>query len=168
MGMESDLGQEFLRSIEQVGEDAQTIHWASGFDQDGYAEWIKNEDAAMMFEDIYAVKEALKALVESKMAMVNGHLGKAVLKNKHAAKILEMFFADMGVENWDQLMLKLHKMGMKLAEKMHKCKKMQRLFKDLGRLIDMAERTKEIFDMPAKMTSRPGGKSTTSNHGCEP
>merc|ERR1719337_680036 len=83
--MKSDLGQNLLSSLEHVAEDAQTVHWASGFDQDGYAEWIKNEDLAMMFEDVYAVKEALKALVESKMAMVNGHLGKAVLKNKHAA-----------------------------------------------------------------------------------
>merc|ERR1719453_945655 len=68
--MESDMGQEFLRSLEQVGEDATTVHWASGFDQDGYKEWIKNEDLAMMFEDVYAVKEAFKKLVESKMAMV--------------------------------------------------------------------------------------------------
>ena len=28
----------------------------------------------MMFEDVYAVKEAFKKLVESKMAMVNGHI----------------------------------------------------------------------------------------------
>merc|ERR1719163_1306719 len=73
--MESDLGQEFLRSLEQVGQDAKTVHWAAGFDQDGYGEWIKNEDLAMMFEDLYAVKEALKALVTSKMAVVNGKLG---------------------------------------------------------------------------------------------
>merc|ERR1719453_1398551 len=104
--MESDMGQEFLRSLEQVGEDATTVHWASGFDQDGYKEWIKNEDLAMMFEE------------------------------------------DMGVENHDQLMAKLHKMGMKIAMKMHKCKKMQKLFKALERLIVMAERTKEVFDMP--------------------
>ena len=148
--MKSELGQQFFESLEHVAEDAQTVHWAAGFDQDGYAEWIKNEDLAMMFEDVYAVKEALKALVESKMAMMNGKLGKATLKNEHFQKIVQMFFEDMGVENWDQLQLKLHKMGMMMAKKMGECKKTQRLFKDLCRLIDMAERTKEIFDMPSK------------------
>ena len=148
--MESDLGQEFLRSLEQVGQDAKTVHWAAGFDQDGYGEWIKNEDLAMMFEDLYAVKEALKALVTSKMAVVNGKLGEKALQNKHMKKMVEMFFEDMGVENWDQLVMKLQKMGMKIAEKMMKCEKTQRLFRDVKRLIDLAERTKEIFDMPKK------------------
>merc|ERR1711998_553553 len=144
------MGQEFLRSLEQVGEDATTVHWASGFDQDGYKEWIKNEDLAMMFEDVYAVKEAFKKLVVSKMAMVNGKLGGAVFKNKHFKKIVEMFYEDMGVENHDQLMAKLTKIGMKIAKKIHECPKMQKLFKEMCRLIQMAEKTKEIFDMPQK------------------
>merc|ERR1719446_962343 len=55
---ESDLGQEFLRSIEQVEEDFQTAEWRAGFTNKGYEEWIKNEDAAELFEDVYAIKEA--------------------------------------------------------------------------------------------------------------
>merc|ERR1712054_526804 len=109
-----------------------------------------NDDLRMMFEDVYAVKEAFKALVESKMALVNGKLGEKVFQNKHFKNIVEMFYKDMGVENHDQLMAKLGKMGMKIAEKMHNCKKTQRLFKAVRRLVVMAERTKEIFDMPEK------------------
>jgi hypothetical protein len=148
--MESGNGQGLKRAFRHLAEDAMSSHWAEGIDQDGFARWIKNEDAARLFEDVYAIKEAFKKLVTSKMAMKNHHLGAATLRNKHFKKIVEMFYEDMGVENHDQLMAKLQKMGMKIAMKMHKCKKMQKLFKALERLIVMAERTKEIFDMPAK------------------
>lgn len=147
---ESDLGQEFARSIEQVGEDFMTAEWFDGFTNKGYERSIKNEDAALLFEDVYAIKEAFKALVESKMAFVNGKLGEASLKNPHFRKIVEMFMEDMGVENGDQLEAKLSKIGMKIAEKMGKCKKLQRLFKDIGRLIQVVERNKEVFDLPQK------------------
>lgn len=104
----------------------------------------------MMFEDVYAVKEALKKLIMSKMAEKNGKLGMATFDDEHFKNIVQMFFDDMGVENWDQLELKLHKIGMKIAKKMEKCKKMQRLFRHVGRLIDTAERTKTLFDLPDK------------------
>merc|ERR1711918_55112 len=107
------------------------------------------------------------ALVTSKMATINEKLGEATLKNKHFKKIVEMFYEDMGVENHDQLMAKMTKIGMKIAKKIHECPKMQKLFKEMCRLIQMAEKTKEIFDIHKKLTSRPGGMSTTSNHGCE-
>ena len=73
--MNSKQGVNFVESLRHLGEDAQMSHWAMGFDQDGYAEWIKNEDAAMLFEDVYAIKEAFKALITSKMAMENKKLG---------------------------------------------------------------------------------------------
>jgi hypothetical protein len=38
-------------------------------DQDGWAEWIKNKDAARLFEDAYAIKEAFKTFITSKMAL---------------------------------------------------------------------------------------------------
>merc|ERR1719224_394342 len=147
---ESDLGQEFLRSIEQVEEDMQQAEWRAGFTNKGYEEWIKNEDAAELFEDVYAVKEAFKALVTSKMATINGKLGEATLKNNHFKLIVEWFYKDMGVKNHDELMAKMTKIGMKIAKKIHECPKMQKLFKEMCRLIQMAEKTKEIFDMPQK------------------
>eukprot|EP00493_Phyllostaurus_siculus_P003470 UN03485 len=127
---ESDLGQEFLRSIEQVEEDMQQAEWRAGFTNKGYEEWIKNEDAAELFEDVYAVKEAFKALVTSKMATINGKLGEATLKNKHFKLIVEWFYEDMGVKNHDELMAKMTKIGMKIAKKIHECPKMQKLFKE--------------------------------------
>lgn len=148
--MSSKFGQRIMKALRETAKDAQTVHWAEGMDQDGYAKWIKNEDAAMMFEDVYEIKEALKALVESKMAMVNGKLGEATLNDKNFAKIVELFFQDMGVKNMDELVAKLEKMGEKAMRKMHKCKKMQRLFRQITRLIEMAERTKEVFDLPSE------------------
>jgi len=148
--MESDKGQELVRSIQQVGEDMQTAEWFDGFTNKGYERSINNDDAALLFEDVYAVKEALKALIESKMAFVNGKLGEASFKNKHFRNIVQMFYKDMGVENSDQLQAKLAKIGMKIGEKMANCKKLQRLFKDLKRLMIMAKRTCEYFDMPSR------------------
>ena len=148
--MKSKYGQRMMSAIMKTGEDAMKVHWTDGMDQDGYAKWIDNKDAAMMFEDVYEIKEALKALVESKMAMVNGKLGEATLNDKNFHKIVELFFQDMEVKNMDELIAKLNKMGMEAAKKMHKCKKMQRLFRQIGRLVDMAERTKEVFDLPSE------------------
>merc|ERR1711988_2013267 len=133
-----------------VEEDMGMIHWAAGFDQDGYAEWINNDDLADLIDDVYAVKEAFKKLVESKEAMVNHHIGKATLKNKHFRKIVEMFFDDMGVESWEELHEKLEHMAMAVAKKVSECPKAQKLFKQVMRLVKMAERTQEIFDMPKK------------------
>merc|ERR1712070_101647 len=125
--MESEYGENLLRALRHTGEDAMTVHWASGFDQDGYAEWIKNEDLAMMFEDVYEIKEAFKAIVESQMAAVNSELGMKVLTNEHARKLEAMFFEDLGVDSWEGVQMKLHKLGMKIAKKMSECPKMQKL-----------------------------------------
>jgi hypothetical protein len=146
----SEMGRDFADSLHVVEEDLSQIHWAAGFDQDGYKEWIKNEDLAMLLEDVYQVKEAFKALVTSKMAMVNGHIGKAVFKNKHFKKIVELFFEDMGVDSWEELEVKLHDMAMRAAAKMEKCPKAQKLFKQVKRLMKMAIRTREVFDMPSE------------------
>merc|ERR1711907_257757 len=150
MIMDSELGQRLRTAIRHTGEDAMHVHWAAGFDQDGYAEWIKNEDLAMMFEDVYEIKEAFKAIVESQMAAANNELGMALLTNEHARKLEAMFFEDMGVDSWDGVQMKLLQLGMKIAKKMSECPKMQKLFKQVCRLIEMAERTKEVFDMPAQ------------------
>lgn len=142
--------QDLGTAMRTVEEDMGMIHWAAGFDQDGYAEWINNEDLADLLDDVYAVKEAFKKLIESKEAMVNHHIGKATLNNKHFRKIVEMFFDDMGVESWEELGEKLEKMAMKAAKKMSECPKMQKLFKQIMRLVKMAERTQEIFDVPSE------------------
>ena len=94
------------------------------------------------------IKEAFKAIVESQMGAANSELGMAVLTNEHARKLEAMFFEDLGVDSWDGVQMKLHQLGMKIAKKMSECPKMQKLFKQVCRLIEMAERTKEVFDMP--------------------
>merc|ERR1711934_803816 len=103
----SKMGKAFHDSIRHVGETAMQAHWAAGWDQDGYGEWMKNEDAASLFEDLYAVKEAFKTLVESKMAHKNAELGKETLKDAAFMKIQAMFFKDMGVESWEGVLMKL-------------------------------------------------------------
>merc|ERR1719488_380189 len=92
-----------MKAVMHTWDDAQKVHWASGWNQDGFGEWIKNEDLAMMFEDVYAIKEALKALVTSKMAMEDQKLGMAAITNPEAHKLQAMFFKDVGVKSWGEL-----------------------------------------------------------------
>merc|ERR1712060_219213 len=146
--MKSKKGQALMREIRHTWEDAQHVHWAAGFDQDGYAEWIKNEDVKMMFEDIYAIKEALKALVESPMLKKNMELGMTALGNPHFQKMQAMFFEDLGIKSWDELEAKLYKIGYQIYGKMKKCPKLKKLFRQVMRLVELAERSKEVFDMP--------------------
>lgn len=138
------------RAFRILAEDAMSAHWREGINQDGFERWIKNQDATKLFEDLYEIKEAIKGLVESKMAMVNGKLGEATLKNKHFRNVVRMFMHDMKVKNMDELAMKLKMIGMHIVKKMGSCPKMQRLARQVSRLVQMAERSKEVFDMDQK------------------
>ena len=77
--MKSGPGKRLIKAIEHTAHDFGKVHWAAYFDGHGFNEWIKNEDLAMMFEDVYEIKESLKALVQTKMAMERHHLGSKAL-----------------------------------------------------------------------------------------
>lgn len=146
----SKYGQRIGHAFRVLAEDAMTSHWREGINQNGYEKWIKNEDATKLFEDLYEIKEAFKALITSKMATVNGKLGEATLKNQHFKNVVRMFMKDMGVKNMEELAMKLKMVGMHILKEMASCPKMQRLGKQVVRLAIMAERSKEVFDFDQK------------------
>jgi len=61
-----------------------------------------------------------------------------------------MLFRDLGVKNWEGVCMRLQQLARAIARKMHQCPKMRKLFRQVGRFIQMAERSKEEFDMPSK------------------
>jgi hypothetical protein len=99
------------KEMAEVWEDAVTMtkekKWGKAMTKDGAVEWVNNAAAADLLEDIYDVKEALKALIESKMAKVNNKLGMKTLENAHFQKIWAMFQEDEDFKGLDGMMKKL-------------------------------------------------------------
>lgn len=106
----------------EVYNDFDGIHWRANFNEAGdYEEWVNNEDVADLLEDIYQVKEKLKALTETKMQARNMELGWATLGDAHAKNLYAMFMKDMGVKNCEELKMKLMGMMMKVEREMRNC-----------------------------------------------
>ena len=146
----SKEGQAIMHAGEVVLGDFENMHWREGFSNRGYEKWVKNEDLADLLEDIYAVKEALKALTETKMHAKSMELGMATLDDPHFKKMHAMLLKDFGVKNCDQLLNKLKGIAMKLAKRLEGKKEVRTLMRKVERLIDNAERLKKTFDMPDK------------------
>jgi hypothetical protein len=99
------------KEMAEVWEDAVTMtkekKWGKAMTKDGVYEWVDNAAAADLLEDIYDVKEALKALIESKMTKINMKLGEKTLENDHFQKIWAMFQEDEDFKGLDGMMKKL-------------------------------------------------------------
>lgn len=113
----SHLGERLGDAFEDLKDDWMTTEWFSGFTHDGYEEAIRVQDFKMLFEDVYEIKEAFKALVTSRMAKVNGKLGKAALRDPAFKKIQAQFFEDMGVDSWEGVKDKIQGCIMKMVQR---------------------------------------------------
>jgi len=140
----SHLGERLGDAFEDLEDDWKASEWMSGLTHEGYEEAIRVSDFKTLFEDVYEIKEAFKALIESKMSAKNAKLGMAALRDPAFKKIQAQFFEDMGVKSWAEVKQKvqgcIHKMVMKCMS--GKCPKLERIVHSLERLIKYAEKTK--------------------------
>lgn len=72
-----------------------------------YVERVNNDFARQVLEDLYQVKEALKALSETKMALKHQALGMKVLETPEIAKMRNMLMKDLHVKSCEELKMKL-------------------------------------------------------------
>jgi len=78
--------------------------WAKNGD---YIEAVNNKFVARVLEDLYDVKEKLKALTETKTAAAHMQMQMATLEDPHFKKLHKMFMHDMHVKTCDELIAKL-------------------------------------------------------------
>jgi len=152
--MNAPTTKALIKAGSEVWEDVQDMtankKWGKKMNKNGVVEWINNEAGADLLEDIYEVKQALKALVESKMMKMNNKLGMQTLKDEHFQKIWAMFQEDEGFEGVDGMMKKLCRMVKKMNKMKKNCPIQRKLKQKIMKLGRTVMRTRKVTDMPKK------------------
>ena len=144
---------DFMKGV--MPRDLKNLKAYEGYDmikKDGsYVEWVDNKWAREMFEDLYEIKEALKAIVEDKKMMkANEKLGMAVLSRPEFAQMWGMFMEDMNVKNEQELEEHFAKAFMKIQMRAANCPLRKEMEKRLMKLWFLSESTKKVEDLSAK------------------
>lgn len=159
----SKKGQNLKKEAMELGMDAMMMKegedFFEGFDKKGhfknkggYVKWIKNKTAMKILDDLYDVKEALKAIITDKKLMeTDRKLGMAVLERPEIKQMGKMLMNDMGIKTCEDAMARLMKIGMMLKKMEKDCPYRERLEKMFTKLWTAAEDTKEVFDIRPKM-----------------
>merc|ERR1711981_952935 len=80
------------------------LDWFKGPTEEGWMEYADNQGLMRIFEEVYKVKEAFKALVENKEMMEeNERLGMLALQEPHFQKMWSYVQADLHVQGLEEL-----------------------------------------------------------------
>jgi len=122
-----------------------------GFNPDGsYTKYMNNADAAQLFEDLYQIKEDIKALVESQVFQDQQELDWATLEDPHFKKMFKWAQDDLDIHSWEELEDRLMTIGRKIRKGLKNCPVAQRLKKQVIRLLKFIDKTKKVSDLPSK------------------
>ena len=148
-----ETGKDFLKGV--MVKDIKNLKAYEGFDlikgNGSYVEWVDNKWAKEIFEDLYEIKESLKAIVEDKKMMkTNMKLGMAVMDNKNVHKMWKFFLEDMKVKNEEELMMKLMATGIKIQKRLKNSPLLKKVEKRFMEIYEYAEKTAKIEDLTEK------------------
>jgi len=87
----------------------------------GYVKYMDNKDAAQLFEDLYQVKEDLKALVESKVFRRQKRLDMATLEDENFQEMFAWAQEDLDIHSCKQLKMRLMKIAKKIKKNLKNC-----------------------------------------------
>merc|ERR1712226_1526951 len=111
-------------------------------------ESISNDELKDLLEDMFDVKAAFKALVNSKMAKKNQELGLKTLEDEHFQKIWAWFQEDMEFEGLDGLEKKCIETLEAIRTRAKNCPIQQKLKKQIIKLIKTIKKTRIVSDVP--------------------
>lgn len=108
-----------MGSLMGVGKDfgGHPLHWKRGMDHRGVYEEINNDDLAFILSELYTIKNAIKAFVESPAMKANEALGMATFKDKNFIALQNMLFKDVGVKDWADFQAKMKRVCDKFHSK---------------------------------------------------
>merc|ERR1712139_752704 len=98
-------------------------------DDMSYSEWADNEDLKVIFEDIYEIKEAVKAFVESQVFERQQQLDMATLNDPHFQKMFKWAQDDLDIHSCRELRQKVRGVLMEMRRRMMNCPIAKRLKK---------------------------------------
>lgn len=138
------LGREFATGRFHAGE---------GFNADrSYSKFIDNDDARVIFEEIYQIKNDLKALVESKLAVEQRRLEMATLEEPQVAKLVGMFHEDFG--SCEEIQARLAAVARRIRTELGNCPIAKRLARQVVQLMRFARKQRQLSDLPNEQAVR--------------
>lgn len=131
-----------------------TFDYGYGWNEDGsYSEWMDNRDLAAAFEDVYQIKEDVKAFVNSAVVANQDRLDWEAVQDPHFVKMMTMMMDDVNIHTADELEARSMEVLAGLKKRAD-CPVARRLKKQLCRLIKLIEHTKRVTDLPDEDVAR--------------
>ena len=112
----------------------------------GYYEEMNNDDIRHVFEEVYQIKEDLKAFLESDVVAGQYDLNMAAYGDDLFLKMVDYARADTGINTMEELCDRLHACMAKLRRHMRESPVMRRLKKQIVRMLKFAKKTMQVSD----------------------
>jgi len=121
-------------------------------DDGSYDEWISNDSAKHVFEELYTLAWDIRKLAESPMARNQRRLEHLALKDKHFAAMFKMLQEDLDIHSWGQLETRVKQLGKRVATELKDCPYFQKTVSILMQMKTLCETTREVTDMGDERT----------------
>jgi len=119
-----------------------------GFNADGsYDEYISNDSARHVFEELYNLARDVRALYDSPMARNTRRLEKLTLNDPNFQRFFKNLQDDLDVHTWGQLETRLQSLGREVATKLKGCKHFQKVVGLLMKLKHTVESQRQVTEM---------------------
>lgn len=145
------------RELHTVMSDAYTLYQEAvhggieagwGMNEDGsYDEYISNESARHVFEELYHLAQDVRALYDSPMARNTRRLERLTLNDPNFKRFFQNLQDDLDVHTWGQLETRLQQVGRHVAEKLKGCKHFQKVVGLLMKMKQVVESQRQVTDM---------------------
>merc|ERR1719263_1313752 len=134
-----DLYQEFANGKVEMG---------YGFNKDGsYSEWMSNESARHVFEELYELAKDVRTFVESPMAVNQRRLERETLKDPHFHKLFKMVQDDLDIHTWGQFETRTKQLMKRVGTELKNCPYFQKFMGILMRMKALCESERQVSDL---------------------
>lgn len=131
------------------------IEMSYGMQEDGsYEEWISNDSARHIFEELYHLAWDIRKLIESPMARNQRRLERLTLRDPHFKRLFSMLQEDLDIHTWGQLKTRVQQLGKRVATELKDCPYFQKTVSILMQMKTLCETTREVTDMGDEKTWR--------------
>lgn len=112
-----------------------------------YDEWISNQSARQIFEELYQVARDFATLARSPVAQRQRALDELTLSDPAAQRIFQRLQNDLNIHSWDALEQRLTQLGQRVEAELRGCPFAARLQGQLRRLRTLVDSTRVVTDM---------------------
>jgi len=115
-----------------------------------YDEWISNESARQIFEELYHIAQDVNTFIRSPVVQRQRALDRLTLNDPAAARIFQRLQDDLNIHSWETLDQRLTQLGRRIRRELRSCPFVARLRDQVMRLQRLVESTRVVSDMGAQ------------------